>query len=215
MQPPDEFTVAASDKNLALLIMPERDKKPQYGLLICLFIAIGATAITVAGQIAAASAGIALGWEWLAALLTYTPADEWAFAGWWHRAVSSFNLSIFIAIVGAIVDGLRCVGITANPSIDLVEFIAACVFAPVVEELQFRGPILWALNAPLARWTHYLIWPLIVGTTVLFTLGHPYPVVALPNVFAVAALSTWLTWRFRSLWPAILFHAIHNVQAVV
>lgn len=85
----------------------------------------------------------------------------------------------------------------------LAMLIAACVLAPLLEEMLFRGVILRGFLQQYSRW------PAIIGSALLFGLAHM-------NIyqFAVATilglLLGWLYERTQSLLPCITLHAAYN-----
>ena len=86
---------------------------------------------------------------------------------------------------------------------DFATLLLACVIAPVVEEMLFRGII---LRGFLQRYTRVqAIW----GSSVLFGLAHMniYQFVA---ALLMRAVCGWLYTRARSLVPCIALHAAYN-----
>jgi membrane protease YdiL (CAAX protease family) len=86
---------------------------------------------------------------------------------------------------------------------DFATLLLACVIAPVVEEMLFRGII---LRGFLQRYTRaQAIW----GSSVLFGLAHMniYQFVA---ALMMGAVCGWLYTRARSLVPCIALHAAYN-----
>ena len=81
--------------------------------------------------------------------------------------------------------------------------IGACVLAPVLEEMLFRGIILRSFLQQYSRWAA------IVGSAVLFGLAHM-------NIYQFAAamvmgtVAGWLYERTRSLLPCIALHGAYN-----
>lgn len=86
--------------------------------------------------------------------------------------------------------------------------IAACVLAPVLEEMLFRGVL---LRAFLHR---YPRWPAIAGSALLFGLAH-LNVYQFVVAFFLGLLAGWLVERSRSLLPAIALHAALNTSIVL
>jgi membrane protease YdiL (CAAX protease family) len=81
--------------------------------------------------------------------------------------------------------------------------IGACVLAPVLEEMLFRGVILRSFLNQYSRWVA------IVGSAALFGLAHM-------NIYQFAVgmilgiIAGWLYERTRSLLPCIALHAAYN-----
>jgi membrane protease YdiL (CAAX protease family) len=88
---------------------------------------------------------------------------------------------------------------------DLAMTLLACVIAPTVEEMLFRGVILRGFLQRYSR-TH-AIW----GSAALFGLAHQniYQFVV---ALLIGALSGWLYERARSLVPCIALHATYNTS---
>jgi membrane protease YdiL (CAAX protease family) len=86
---------------------------------------------------------------------------------------------------------------------DLAMMLLACVIAPVVEEMLFRGVI---LRGFLQRYTRgQAIW----GSALLFGLAH-LNIYQFVGALLLGALSGWLYDRARSLVPCIALHAAYN-----
>ena len=83
---------------------------------------------------------------------------------------------------------------------------------PLVEELLFRGVLLSAL---LQRWR--VGWSVAIGSLV-FALVHlpglDYRWYALPDLFLLALMLSWLRLRSGSVWPAVLAHGLNNLLGV-
>ena len=88
-------------------------------------------------------------------------------------------------------------------------YLSICIFAPLVEELVFRGAILRALLQGMGR--H---WVAIVMSALLFALIHMNPA-QMPHAFLVGMLLGWIYWRTGSILPTILFHWVNNSTAYV
>lgn len=86
--------------------------------------------------------------------------------------------------------------------------VMVAVVAPVAEELAFRGVILSAFGQ---RWGK---WVAIVSSAALFAAYH-FTLWLLVPTFVLGLALGWLTWERRSLWPAIILHALYNGTAVV
>lgn len=86
---------------------------------------------------------------------------------------------------------------------NILSFLSVCVFAPIFEEVFFRGLLLhrWA-----AKWG---TWPAIIGTSSLFGILHPDVLGAF--VFGVAMCVLYL--RTQSLFLLIICHAANNAVA--
>jgi len=83
------------------------------------------------------------------------------------------------------------------------------IFAPLVEEVVFRGAILRALLRSMK--SH---WGAIAISAVLFSLVHANPA-QMPYALAIGMLLGWMYWRTDSVVPGIAFHWMNNTIAYV
>ncbi len=89
----------------------------------------------------------------------------------------------------------------------LLAFIfSVCVFAPVVEEIIFRG-IIWY---PLERLVSSNF--ALILTSILFAAAH-VDLLHVIAVFPLGVLFGILRKRTGSIWPAIIAHAANNTMA--
>jgi membrane protease YdiL (CAAX protease family) len=89
-----------------------------------------------------------------------------------------------------------------------VIFVWAVVFAPIVEELYFRGRLLEALDARVGRsWSGAV-------TSVLFAAAHGLPAF-FPAYVALGLALLWLRRRTGGLIASIIAHAINNAVALL
>ncbi len=89
---------------------------------------------------------------------------------------------------------------------DLTVSIAAVVTvlgAPLSEELFFRGLVF----SGLLKWG---FWPAAAGSGLMFSLVHFDPGSMVP-FFMIAVMLSWVYYRRRSLWDAIVFHLLFNL----
>lgn len=86
-------------------------------------------------------------------------------------------------------------------------YLSICIFAPLVEELVFRGAILRALLQGFSR--H---WVAIVCSALLFALIHMNPA-QMPHAFCLGLLLGWMYYRTRSVIPGIMVHWVNNTVA--
>ena len=126
--------------------------------------------------------------------------------------VTAFNLvySVFMMLVGLgppessmrVMDELAR-SIQAGPLQMLVTILLIVVVAPVVEEAIFRGVVLNGLASRFGAW------PAIAVTSVVFAAVHLDLWRSVPLAFLGAVLGA-LAWWTRSIWPAVLAHALVN-----
>lgn len=214
-----EAAVSVADKNLALAVFGTKQvaQPAPWNLLICMLLAISTTPILICFQNFVLCWAILISWltSWdgLYNFLIWTPDLYFTNTlGWWHRSVAGFNTSVYMSIFIMFFDALNSwFGIMVYPTPELFELmgvVMACLGAPLLEELQFRGPILWAIKKKVAP---RVLWSMIVVLGFLFTIGHAIPLYGYINIAGCVVVSTWLLFRFRSLWPCIAFHAAHNI----
>ncbi|MGC4098510.1 MAG: type II CAAX endopeptidase family protein [Nitrospira sp.] len=92
-----------------------------------------------------------------------------------------------------------------TPSILAVSVLEYVVFAPIFEELAFRG----LLFAMLRRRFEFL--PAAVISTSLFALAHGYSLIGFISVFWSGFLWAWIYERTGSLIPGMVAHATNNL----
>ena len=88
-------------------------------------------------------------------------------------------------------------------------YLAICIFAPVVEELVFRGAVLRVL---LEGARHH--WVPITLSAALFALVHVNPA-QMPHAFCIGLLLGWVYYRTRSVVPGIMVHWVNNTLGYV
>lgn len=97
-------------------------------------------------------------------------------------------------------------------------FVMAVLAAPLMEEFIFRVILFGGLRSALdstsksAGWRHPGAWVALIVSVGLFVAAHgvwDWTV----GVFPMVVLSLILTWLYahtKSMWPGVLFHALHN-----
>ena len=88
-----------------------------------------------------------------------------------------------------------------------VAFLFACVLAPFLEEMLFRGIILRSFLHQYSRTAS------ILGSSLLFGVAH-LNIYQFVTAFIAGIVLGWLYERTRSLWPCILLHAAGNTFVV-
>ncbi|CUS36515.1 CPBP family intramembrane glutamic endopeptidase [Candidatus Nitrospira nitrificans] len=91
------------------------------------------------------------------------------------------------------------------PSVMAVSVLEYVIFAPIFEELAFRG----LLFAMLRRRLEFL--PAALISTSLFALAHGYSLIGFVSVFWSGFLWAWIYERTGSLIPGIVAHAMNNL----
>lgn len=95
--------------------------------------------------------------------------------------------------------------IWASPAMTAISLVEYVVFAPVFEELAFRG----LLFAILRRKFCFL--PAAVISASIFAIAHGYGFVGFTSVLWSGILWAWIYEKTGSLLPGILAHAINNL----
>jgi membrane protease YdiL (CAAX protease family) len=93
----------------------------------------------------------------------------------------------------------------ATPSLTAVSLVEYVIFAPLFEELAFRG----LLFAILRRKLRFL--PAALISAGIFGVAHGYGLVGLLSVCLSGVLWAWIYEKTGSLLPGILAHAINNL----
>jgi len=84
----------------------------------------------------------------------------------------------------------------------------ACLIAPLVEEVVFRGILLSALHD---RWGRTVA---VLGSSAVFAALHVVPY-SIPPIFVLALVLGRLFLTSRSLWTSIASHAVFNTIGIV
>ncbi len=85
------------------------------------------------------------------------------------------------------------------------ELLDSLVWAPLIEELAFRGVLYATLRMAIG------VWPAAGVSAAFFALVHGYGVIGFASVFWSGILWALAYERTRSLLPAVLGHAINNL----
>jgi membrane protease YdiL (CAAX protease family) len=104
-------------------------------------------------------------------------------------------------------DGFQEELVWGAPGAVAVDVLDGCVFAPVLEEVLFRGLLYGTLRLRFGPG------PATLVSAGLFALAHGYGAVGFASVLMSGVLWAVAYERTRSLLPGILAHAINNVQA--
>ncbi|MGA2442695.1 MAG: CPBP family intramembrane glutamic endopeptidase, partial [Tepidisphaeraceae bacterium] len=94
--------------------------------------------------------------------------------------------------------------ITTGGWVRILLFLLACLFAPVTEELMFRGMFLRHLTL---RWPR--LWSAVI-VSVLFAAIHPQGWTAIPLLGAVGLVLALIRFRRDSLVASMTAHALNN-----
>jgi uncharacterized protein len=91
----------------------------------------------------------------------------------------------------------------------VLDCINVTVWAPIVEELTFRGLLYATLRTRLA------VWPSALLSAALFALPHGYAAAGSLSVLVSGVLWAWAYERTRSLLPGLLAHAVNNLMSTL
>lgn len=97
-------------------------------------------------------------------------------------------------------------------AIELMAIFASIVIAPAfIEELLMRGFLFMGLRKTMGFWPSTLVVSLLFGVAHLqFGAGEPLLWSAFADTFVLSIVLCYLTEKYRTLWPAILVHAMKN-----
>ncbi len=102
-------------------------------------------------------------------------------------------------------DGLLEDVLWGPPWLAACEVLDSVVWAPLIEELAFRGVLYATLRMTVG------VWPAVGLSAVIFALVHGYSAVGFASVFWSGILWAVAYERTRSLLPAILGHMFNNL----
>jgi CAAX protease family protein len=91
----------------------------------------------------------------------------------------------------------------------VVDTFDASVWAPVFEELTFRGLLYGTLRTRLGPW------PSALASAALFTVPHGYAAAGSLSVLMSGLLWAWAYERTRSLLPGLLAHSANNLMSTL
>jgi len=106
-------------------------------------------------------------------------------------------------------DGLTEELLWASPRRVMLEALDATVWAPIVEELTFRGLLYGTLRTRLGVGSSAVL------SAVVFTLPHGYAIAGSASVLVSGVLWALAYERTRSLWPGLLAHAANNLLSTL
>jgi membrane protease YdiL (CAAX protease family) len=147
--------------------------------------------------------------------LRYAPAAAWVVAGLGGLTVGFFPgwiaqklLELAPWLDMGSLDLLTRALTESRPIGRLLMLTAVVLFAPILEELVFRGFLWNALERALPTWSVWLL------TSMVFAAYHLDPIHAM-SVFFTGLFLGWLRWIGGSVGPAMLGHFVNNTLAAV
>lgn len=173
------------------------------------------------GLVVIVSTVLLYGWQTAAAWLFSLRISRQGLAGWgFTKPSTAFFWTIPVALVASYAISAVHQQIVNPPPQDIVEqfprtfaggalfVVIAVVFAPLFEEIFFRGFLYKGLRNSWG-W-----WPAALGSAVVFGMAHLQLTVFVP-IFALGVALAWVYERTGSLWTSIAMHAIFNGLAVL
>jgi membrane protease YdiL (CAAX protease family) len=97
----------------------------------------------------------------------------------------------------------------ASPRRVALETFDASVWAPIVEEILFRGLLYGTLRTRLP------MWPSAIASAAIFTVPHGYALAGSASVFASGLLWAIAYERTRSLLPGLIAHFANNALSTI
>jgi membrane protease YdiL (CAAX protease family) len=89
-----------------------------------------------------------------------------------------------------------------------VVILSIAVGPAIFEELFFRGVVLHRLARVMTDWQA------IIVTAMAFAILHLAAIGLVFYLLPMAIIAGWMTLRSKSLWPAMLFHFLHNGSVI-
>jgi len=161
------------------------------------------------------------GWQTAAAWLFSLRVSRAGLAAWgFRRPTVAFFWTIPVALVASYAISAVHQSLVDPPPQDIVEqfprsvaggilfVLIAVVFAPLFEEIFFRGFVHRGLRNSWG-W-----WPAALASATIFSLAHLQLTVFVP-IFALGVGLAWVYERTGSLWTSIAMHAVFNGLAVL
>lgn len=139
----------------------------------------------------------------------------------WGLGALCANIPVLLLLTVIVIPLTRFLPAPTHPINDVLEsasdaltwisiFFAACVFAPIAEEITFRGLLTPALGKVLKS-----VALGIVLNGILFASIHPQGPLLWLALGWIGVMSAMLTYQTRSLFPSIIMHAAHNGAIMV
>jgi membrane protease YdiL (CAAX protease family) len=184
--------------------------------------------IVLVALVQVVTGGVAL---WWLSLLMKREGVRWHDIGWTWKPLSkhlAWGTGAYVAMVPVLLVTVVVVqvllpaipspahpiaGVASSenpPWVMALLFLVAAVFAPLFEELFFRGVLLNALWARTGnRWVG------IIGSALVFSVLHPQLYLGWVAVFVIGVILGGLFVERRSLLPCIWMHALNNTAALM
>lgn len=95
----------------------------------------------------------------------------------------------------------------SQPFTTLGLLLAAAIFAPICEEIFFRGFAFAGLLKGMP------LWPAMLISSAIFAIAHTSLGSLIP-LFIIGIILAWARWRTDSLWPGVAIHMANNTLAM-
>lgn len=178
--------------------------------------------VTLSGAAAVLISTLSLyGWQVAAAWLFSLRVSRTGLAGWgFRRPTGAFFWTIPVALAASYAVSAVHQALVDPPPQDIVEqfprsvaggalfVVIAVVFAPLFEEIFFRGFVHRGLRNSWG-W-----WPAALTSAAVFSLAHFQITVFVP-IFVLGVGLAWVYERTGSLWTSIAMHAVFNGLSVL
>lgn len=120
----------------------------------------------------------------------------------WMISLLSFAVNLgFTTLFGIEGSGTVTTGFSMTTAQALV---AAALLPALLEELLFRGVL-------ISGWEYGGTWSALLVSALTFAMLHGSPA-NFAGPLAAGFLYGYMTWSFKSVWPAVLAHFIHNAH---
>ena len=113
-----------------------------------------------------------------------------------------------LTLLGVETQGENIVDLFAKLDSPVWFFIVGAIFAPLVEEIFFRGFLFQGFRARYGWQTAILL------SSAIFAVAHLDPVVLIPT-FILGCLLAYVYHRSNSIWPGILLHFLVNSSSLL
>ncbi len=148
---------------------------------------------------------------------------RWKDVGWAFIAYGLYFISFLVTIIivqqfvsGIDLDQKQQIGFdNAYTRGELImTFFSLVILVPLAEEIMFRGFLLTSLLAKYKYWTSAIITSLIFGIAHLqFGSNAPLLWAAALDTFILSLFLCYFRYTLKSIWPAVMLHAIKNGMA--
>ena len=122
--------------------------------------------------------------------------------------ISGFFIAFLAKIINPVDGGISIVNEYINSGSLFLTIQAAVIFAPIIEELLFRGIIFNRINS---KWN---IWVAILISALIFGFIH-FNLLQGLNAFIIGLALAYVYAKTRSLWICIFTHSFNNLLSII